>query len=86
MVEVLDVLKTGSWVAFAAFGTYLAYKLAIATVITVGVVKAINKIVSVWATTRETTHRIYQLVARAGMQWPLSPEEWEELYRRVTPK
>lgn len=83
MAEVIELLKTGSWVAFAGFGTYLAYKLAIATVITVGVVKAINKIVSGWQAGREIYMRLFNLCASAGMRWPLSPSEWEELEKRV---
>lgn len=85
MVELIDILKTGSWVAFAGFGSYLAYKLAIATVITVGVVKAINSIVKTYSATKETSHQLYQLIAAAGMRWPLSPQEWEELEKRVRP-
>jgi hypothetical protein len=83
MAEVIDLLKGGSWVAFAAFGVYLAYKLAIATVITVGVVKTFSKIVLIFSNAKETNHRMYQLVAAAGMRWPLSPEEWNDLESRV---
>lgn len=81
--EIMTLLKDGGWVAFAAFGTYLAYKLAIATIITTGIVKAIHKLVYIFSNASDTVQRVCQVAAAAGMRWPLTPEEWLELENRV---
>ena len=81
--ELGSVLTNGSWVAFAAFGTYLAYKLTFVTVITVGVVKSISKLIDSIKNVNDTTQRINRLTAIAGFDLPLTSEEWEEIENRI---
>lgn len=83
MNELIEILKTGSWITFAGFGAYLAYKLAVVTVISVTVLKTIGKIVQLLTNGREVNQRLLQLIASAGMRYPLTQEEWEELIKRV---
>jgi hypothetical protein len=44
MNELIDFLKIDSWLVFAAFGMYLAHKVAIAGFLTWGAVKVVNTI------------------------------------------
>ena len=86
MEELTQLLTSGSWVAFAGFGVYLAYKLAIATVVSVAAVKVVAKIVASITQGREVSQRLLQVIAAAGMTYPLTSAEWEEIIKRVRPK
>jgi hypothetical protein len=47
VAEFFTTLKIETWIAFAAFGMYLAYKISIAGMITYGAVKVLNKLLEV---------------------------------------
>lgn len=78
-----STVATGGWIALTGFGAYLAYNLAVVTVITVGCVKAVNKIMDVILSRRTDEQKFMQLVASAGLVYPLTLDEWNSLIERV---
>ena len=82
--DTLETMISGGWVAFAAFGTYLAYKLAVMSVISYSALKIVGKIVD-RVSQGSSNQRLLQLIAAAGMEYPLSEDEWKELNKRVKP-
>lgn len=98
MNELFSTLQGGAWMAFAGFGTYLAYKIAMTTIISVSMLKLCTKIIDLIASKQKrqddvtpvppglTYQRMLQLITAAGMKYPITSEEWDEIFRRVTPK
>lgn len=86
MDELITLLTTGGWVAFAGFGVYLAYKLCITAIISYSVVKVCMKIVDFLVDGRKQEKQIRELCAAAGKSWPLSPYEWQEIIERARVK
>lgn len=45
LIDILTALKVESWIAFAGFGVYFAYKLSITWVVSAYIVKGIKAII-----------------------------------------
>jgi hypothetical protein len=84
--DITKLLADGGWVAFAAFGAYLAYKLAFTSVISITVLKLAIRVVNYLQSKRDHDQKLIQIAASAGLSWPMTIEQWEEINRRVKPE
>ena len=95
--DITKLLADGGWVAFAAFGAFLAYKLAFTSILSVSVLKLGIRIVNYAQAKKESEQKaiqakaeseqkLLQIAANAGMSWPLTLAQWDEINTRVRPR
>lgn len=83
--QFMSLLAGGAWAAVGGFGAFLAYKLAMTSVISYSVVRVFSKIVDAWAQRHLNEQRFMSLIASAGLKYPLTDQEWDILQNRVKP-
>lgn len=81
--QLMTLLAGSSWIAFSGFGAFLAYKLAMTSVISYSAIKILSKGMDAWSQRNLSEQRFMFLIAASGMKYPLTDKEWDILQDRV---